>query len=314
MKYQTCQCVDCKQNIEFPLELCGQVISCPSCNRQLILPNLEVPTHQGFLGRLVGKFKEAKQRSANKKELKSTLLSLVSDGILTSEERQALERRESDLGLSSTDVRDWGMEVFEVAFRRAKRNGHLSAESESALAEIQHYLELRDSDVAETKTEICRSRRLYEIQHDNMPPIEVSNVILNCGESAYWSESGTLYEEKVVSRRYEGGSTGVSFRVMKGVSFRVGNHRGHVVSETGSVPVSHGRLIVTNQRLIFQGDRKSFTARFEKIIEVQPAIDGIRFSEANCQKPRAVLYDNHNGEFVCEVLSRLMSKSIAESS
>jgi hypothetical protein len=132
-------------------------------------------------------------------------------------------------------------------------------------------------------------------------------ILLKADEAAYWTEPGTLYEEKVVSRHYEGGSSGVSLRIVKGVTFRVGAHRGQLVTETGNVAVSSGNLVITNRRLIFQGDKKSFTAEFEKIIEVQPAPDGIRFSESNRQKPRLILYDKPNGDFVCEVLSHLWS-------
>ncbi len=102
----------------------------------------------------------------------------------------------------------------------------------------------------------------------------------------------------------------MSFRIVKGVSFRVGAHRGQLVSETGNVPVSSGRLVITDRRLIFQADRKTFAADFEKIIDVQPAPDGIRFSESNRQKPRLVLYEQPNGEFVCEVLSHFMEESL----
>ena len=70
-----------------------------------------------------------------------------------------------------------------------------------------------------------------------------------------------MAEEKVISRKYQGGSQGMSFRVMKGVSYRVGGHRGHITSETGVVAVSDGELILTNNRVIFRGDKKSFTSK-----------------------------------------------------
>src|SRR5215813_13979532 len=112
----------------------------------------------------------------------------------------------------------------------------------------------------------------------------------NPNEKAYWVENGALYEPRVVRRYYEGGSSGVSFRVMKGVNFRVGAHRGNLVSETENVPVSSGTLIITNLRIAFVGDRKSFSTEFRKILDAQPAMDGIRFSEKGKQKPRTIIY------------------------
>jgi len=40
---------------------------------------------------------------------------------------------------------------------------------------------------------------------------------------------------------------------------------------------------------------KRLLRTLKKIIDVQPAPDGIRFSESNRQKPRLVLYDHPNG-------------------
>jgi len=309
MKYHSVMCLECGQNIEYAEERSGQVIACPNCAAKLSLPGVQPSDRHGVFPKLLNALREARHRVVDRKQLrqlKETVLSLVSDGVLTNEEKALLKQREAELGLVEDDMRHWGREIFEAAFRGASQHGHISPEREAELLEIQEYLNLVESEVPQIKAEIRRSRRLFEIQHGNIPPVQASNVVLKDGESADWIEPGTLYEEKVVSRHYEGGSSGVSFRVVKGVSFRVGVHRGQLVAETGNVAVSSGRLIITDRRMIFQGDRKSFAADFEKIVEMNPAPDGIRFSESNREKPRLILYGQPNGEFVCEVLSHFM--------
>jgi hypothetical protein len=106
-----------------------------------------------------------------------------------------------------------------------------------------------------------------------------------------------LAEEKVLRRRFEGGYQGVSFRVMKGVSYRVGGFRGHSVSETGIVATSNGNLIITSKRVIFQGDKKSFAVKLDKILDMQIFTNGFQFSENNRSKPRLIIFaqeGNHN--------------------
>ncbi|MBI3414228.1 MAG: hypothetical protein HY043_02730 [Verrucomicrobia bacterium] len=129
-------------------------------------------------------------------------------------------------------------------------------------------------------------------------------IVLQKGEKVLWVEPGVLHEIRVVSRRYEGGSAGVRFRVAKGVSFNVGKHRGQLVSETGVVPVSDGNLVITNQRLIFSGDRKSFAIKLAKILEKETRLNALAFTENGKDKPKMVKYHNDkNGDIVCGVLN-----------
>ncbi len=54
---------------------------------------------------------------------------------------------------------------------------------------------------------------------------------------------------KTINLGYRGGSQGVSIPIVKGVRYRVGSHRGHIVKEDKLVETSQGVLIVTNKRL-----------------------------------------------------------------
>jgi hypothetical protein len=74
-------------------------------------------------------------------------------------------------------------------------------------------------------------------------------LIFKKGELVHYGSAAVLREDRVVSLGYQGGSQGVSIRIMKGVSYRVGTHRGHIVKENQLVQTSAGVLIITNQRL-----------------------------------------------------------------
>jgi hypothetical protein len=75
-------------------------------------------------------------------------------------------------------------------------------------------------------------------------------VILKKGEVAHYATPALLKEMRVVNLGYVGGSRGVGIRIMKGVSYRVGSHRGHIVKEDQLVQTSAGTLLVTNQRIL----------------------------------------------------------------
>ncbi len=78
-------------------------------------------------------------------------------------------------------------------------------------------------------------------------------VILRTGETIHFAtrKPVVLREQRTVSLGYAGGSHGVSFPIpgLKGVRYRVGSHRGHVMKEERWVDTARGFLLITNQRL-----------------------------------------------------------------
>ncbi|MFA5387428.1 MAG: hypothetical protein WC322_03455 [Candidatus Paceibacterota bacterium] len=258
----------------------------------------------GIFQIIAKKYKDAKQKSLNKKDFKEVLLQTVEDGKLTKEEIEELNKRREEFGFSEEDIKSMKMEVFTKAFNVIKSDQKATKEEEIELRKIQTYLGLGDDQIQHTKRELAKLRLLTEIQEGNMPIINIANLVIQKNEKVYWAEPSTLLEEKVLRRAYAGGSSGVSFRIAKGVSYRVGSSRGHLVSETGIVVVSTGKLIITSKRVIFQGDKKSFATKIDNILDNQLYTNAIYFSENNKSKMRMVKFDKiGNYDVVGAVLS-----------
>ena len=253
---------------------------------------------------LINKYKDAKQTKLTKKEFRQLLLQAVEDGKLTTSEISELETKKTEFGLTDADVLEIIVEVYTTAFVAAKADKQVTAEEEKELETIQKYLGLSDDEITHDKKELARLRLLNEIQNGNMPAVICSNVILFKDETPYWIEPADLIEEKVLRRRYEGGSRGVSVRVMKGVSYRVGGHRGHIVNETGLVSVSSGDLVITNKRISFRGDRKSYAINLDNLLGTELFTNGIYFSENGKQSSRMMRFQQDgNYDIVGAVLS-----------
>jgi hypothetical protein len=167
-----------------------------------------------------------------------------------------------------------------------------------------------EAEIAKSKKELARLRLLTEIQQGNPPALSVPNFILQKTEVAYWAEPGSILEERVARRRYEGGSQGVSFRIAKGVSYRIGAHRGHLIADTAVVPVSAGELVITNRRVIFRGDTKSFNIRLDKLLELQFYDGGVRLTDEK-GKPRVVKFAREdNIDIVGATLSHAINRFV----
>lgn len=308
MEYLRCSCPFCKQSLEYPSDAGSQIVPCPTCANEMTLPQAQAPpAGDGFFAGLLRKFQESRQAALDRKELKRLCMDAVADGVLTEEEEMACSDFMLVNGVTKAEMVGWRKEAFDRALRSVEDRGFTHARL-NGLRRIQAFFCIPSGEISAGLARIERWSLLDSIRQHGPAPIEVYNVILARGERAFWSEPGTAYEEKVVSRRYEGGSRGVSIRVVKGVSFRLGAHRGRMVSETADVAVSTGNLVITDRRLIFTGDGKSFDSKFETLIDLCTSRNGIKYSERNRQKPRKVLFASDNGDIVMEVLSWVMGR------
>jgi hypothetical protein len=83
------------------------------------------------------------------------------------------------------------------------------------------------------------------------------------------------------------------------------------VADRKIVPVSTGSLVVTNKRVIFNGDTKSFALRLDKILNVHPFGDGLQVSDDKGHA-RLIKYDSRwNGEVVASILSHAVNNCVS---
>ncbi len=253
---------------------------------------------------LVEKYKLSKKKAADLKDFKISLMQAVSDGKLSEDELELLNKQKSASGLTDDDIKSLKTTVYLTAFNAAKVDRQITQEESDELTRIKEYLNISDAETKASEKELARFRLLAEINQGNLPNIPVSNIVTQKNEKVYWVEPSILAEEKVVRRRYEGGSHGVSLRIMKGVSYRVGASKGHFVADTDIVAVSTGEFIITNKRTIFRGDGKSFAFKLDKILDIQLFTNAIYLAEANKAKPRMVRFAQEgNHEIVGAILS-----------
>lgn len=100
-------------------------------------------------------------------------------------------------------------------------------------------------------------------------------IALKRGETIQWMFNGVTLREPRTNYHYEGGSHGVSIRLMKGVSYRVGSHRGQRVQTTHIATVGSGDLAVSNNAVYFMGGTNSKKVTLSGIVSVDAFDDGV---------------------------------------
>jgi len=71
----------------------------------LFINHLSINKCMGIFQAIITKYKDAKQKTLNKKEFKGALLKAASDGKITVNEIEEFDKKKSELGLTEEDVK-----------------------------------------------------------------------------------------------------------------------------------------------------------------------------------------------------------------
>lgn len=107
---------------------------------------------------------------------------------------------------------------------------------------------------------ILMAGRIPEVNIVDLP------LVLPKNEHPIWCYTGVQEIEQASRRRHVGGSQGVSIRLMKGISFRVGAMQGTSVSESYERAVDTGIVILTTDHLFFIGQSDTDVLELKSLI------------------------------------------------
>lgn len=115
-------------------------------------------------------------------------------------------------------------------------------------------------------------------------PVKSCSIILKKDEKPIIAIPNVELSEPRSVRTSSGTYGGPTFRVAKGVSFRLGGGNSRSVSHEEIQKVDEGILTITNKRLVFSGRMKTLNYNLNKIISVTPYLNGIGVQRDNKQK------------------------------
>jgi hypothetical protein len=270
---------------------------------------LEGETSMGLFDKIRQPFLKKKLRGEQLDQLNDTLWRIVADGKVTDDEVAEINSFFADSELSAEEIQKAIADIFSQIVYQAVADRRVSEQEFRSLEHIADRLSLPAQTRYWMQQQIQYFRLFSEIEAGGDLPVgKAPNIILQKGEECHRSIPGALYEERVVRSTYQGDSHGVSIRIMKGVSYRVGAHRGQIQSERALVPVSDGQFSVTNKRLIFSGNKKSNATAYLKLLDLQVYADAIQYSTTTRQKPIIVGFQHsEEAELSALIISRIIN-------
>lgn len=136
---------------------------------------------------------------------------------------------------------------------------------------IRYLLAAIKGEKLETRNE---SESLNVLLPDGTLPIVVTtSLILQVDEKCHYSRSATkvVTKNKVVG--YTGGSSGLSIRIAKGMSYRIGASKGAPIRRNVQETYP-GTLSITNKRIIFTASKSSFDKKISTLSAIVPYKNG----------------------------------------
>ncbi len=209
----------------------------------------------------------------------------VSLAIKSTDNFDAFERTISQIEQSSfvppTDRKSLLISGWESSVQQLLEGGVINPTEEARLAAFKERFALTNTELDKNGayTKLVKSAVLREVLDGVIPErfAFAQNIPVNLlkGERVVWGFPNSRYLEDKVRRQFVGGSKGMSFRVAKGVYYRVGHFNGHSVEHTERVHLDTGWVIITNKNVYFAGPKKSLRLPYPKIVSLEPFSNGI---------------------------------------
>ncbi len=138
--------------------------------------------------------------------------------------------------------------------------------------------------------------------NESLPVVQNSNVLMSDGEICHYYDEAAYVKTKNVVVGYTGGSRGVSIKVMKGMSYRVGASksqpiRGDVQEKTP------GMLTITNKRIVFSASKGAFDKKITALSSITPHDDGVSFQFGDKQYPLML----RKPAYVYQIVARIIN-------
>lgn len=120
-------------------------------------------------------------------------------------------------------------------------------------------------------------------------------VILKPGEDLLFALPAVGLKEPRAVRKSSGGYAGPSFRVAKGVYFRMGRFGSTSESHQEIRDIDKGILTITNERFVFSGNMKTINLDLRKIVQVDPFTDGLALHKEGREKTQYFVWNENVG-------------------
>jgi len=225
----------------------------------------------------------------------------AADGRLTHAEKDFLTDLETQLRLPRQLAEKISLEirnrVMEDHVSKVINDRRLSPEEEKELMAISESLQVNITEDKYTAGKLDKLKHYWALENLELPTI-MPDINLQRSEVCYFqADEAKWFETRSTRGRKSPGSYS-----SKQYFLHAGNAKPSSSDHYALIDI--GKLFLTNKRIIFMGMKKNTNIRLEKILSIEPQLDGIEIDKESGKSPRLLLSDN--ADVFCILLERLL--------
>jgi hypothetical protein len=176
----------------------------------------------------------------------------------------------------------------------SRKAAHEQDERQAKMAMWAHHLEDLQTLLATASGNSAVSEVAVMLKHGEIAVAQATNI--------------SLIEDRRGAGQWQGASQGVSFPIGKiagrSIRYRVGSSRGHFIQGAPvATAVDVGTVTITNQRIVYQGSKRTSESSFAKLLGIQHAPGSITISVSNRQKPTVLYFGSEHDDWLSNHLS-----------
>jgi hypothetical protein len=214
----------------------------------------------------------------------SKMIAEATDSATSGRELPSLKERMTNIALAGKvpleELHEAEVQAFDIAVSKILDHNAISAEMEKHLLDFVQSAGLDRSELNSkgSWTKMTKGCVLGDLASGKLRPrVSVNGALpfnFQKGEIVLWVFAGCRYLAEKAHSTYVGGSHGVSFRIARGVYYRIGAFKGHSVKTTSLDPIDTGTLAITQKNLYFAGPQSSLRIPLSKVVTFLPYSNG----------------------------------------
>jgi hypothetical protein len=187
-------------------------------------------------------------------------------------------------GLTPEDLATQRATAFATYVQQAAGDDSLTPEEESHVQELVRVLGIDLGAFFRQNPDLGRHVMVAEANGGFLPEVSSSRLMQKKGEVVHLEVEATLLKD-VTIRQSRGGYSGFSFPIGRtGIRYRVGGYGGQSVEVgTKRIPADTGYLVISSQRAVFLGSKKTLDLPYAKLENLTVFSDGVQFHQSNRQ-------------------------------
>jgi len=200
-------------------------------------------------------------------KLRSDLPALAEQAAMTQQELASLRRK-----------------TLHYYLNQLLEDERITGEEERALTEFGQAIG-GEAELSEERRGRSIEMIIAEANGGILPCIDSARLLMKREEVTHIELAASLLKETTI-REWRGRSSAFSFRIVRGVSYRVGASRGRMVTVGTQLAVAdQGSLTATSHRLVFQGARQDLEIPYARLLGLDVYSDGVQIHVSGRKNP-----------------------------